>query len=43
MSNDPPPDIVDLVDDSLEVGGGIVRTGDEDVVCFTRRCWGVQR
>ena len=41
--SNPLPDIVDLIDDSLEVGSGIVRAGDEDVVSFTRRCWGVQR
>lgn len=41
-SNDPLPDIVDLVDDRLEVGSGIVRTSDKDVVGLTRGCRSVQ-
>ena len=43
-SDNPFPNIMDLVDDGLEMGSGIVRTGDEDVVVFTTGCrevrWG---
>ena len=42
MSSDPLPNVADLVDDGLEVGSGIVRTGDEDVIVLTRGCGGVQ-
>ena len=41
-SNNPFPNIMDLMDDSLEMGSGIVRTGDEDVVVFTTGCREVQ-
>ena len=43
VSSDPLPDIMDLFDDGLEVGSGIVRTGDENVVGLARGCRGVQR
>jgi len=33
---------MDLVNDGLEVGSGIVRPGDEDVVGLARGCGGVQ-
>lgn len=42
VSSDPLPDVLDLIDDSLEVGSGIVRTGDENVVGLARGCRGVQ-
>ena len=41
VSSDPLPNIVDLVDDSLKVGSGIVRAGDEDVVGLARGCGSV--
>jgi len=41
-SSDPLPDIVDLIDDSLEVGSSIVRTGDENAVGLARGCRSVQ-
>lgn len=43
VSIDPLPDITNLIDNSLEVGSGIVGTGDEDVVGLTRGCGSVQR
>ena len=42
VSSDPLPDVLDLIDDSLEVGSGIVRTGDENIVGLARGCRGVQ-
>ena len=41
-SSDPLPDVLDLIDDGLKVGSGIVRTGDENVVGLSRGCRGVQ-
>jgi len=41
-ASDPLPGIVDLIDDSLEVRSGIVRTGDENVVGLARGCRSVQ-
>lgn len=38
-TDDPPPDIVYIVDDSLKVTRRIVRTSDEDVVCLTIIDW----
>ena len=41
-SDNPFPNIMDLMDNGLEMGSGIVRTGDEDVVVFTTGCREVQ-
>jgi hypothetical protein len=39
FTDDPPPDIVYIVDDSLKVARRIVRTSDEDVVCLAISDW----
>ena len=39
FTDDPPPDIVHIVDDSLKVARRIVRTSDEDVVCLAISDW----
>ncbi len=41
LANDPLPNILDVLYNSLEVTCGIVRTGDEDVVRFAVRNWGI--
>jgi len=33
---------MNVLDDSLEVGSGIIRPGDEDVIGIPRRCRGVE-
>lgn len=43
VSSHPLPDATDLVDDGLEVGSRIVRTGDENIIGLTRGCRRVQR
>ena len=35
LAHHPLPDVLDILDDSLEVRGRIVRPGDEDVVALT--------
>jgi hypothetical protein len=39
FTDDPPPDIVYIVDDSLKVARRVVRTSDEDVVHLTISDW----
>lgn len=39
FTDDPPPDIVYIVDDSLKVARRVVRTSDEDVVRLTIGDW----
>lgn len=42
LSNDPLPDILDVLNNGLLVGGGIIRAGDENVVVFAGGCWCIQ-
>jgi len=42
LPNDPLPDVLNFFDNSLKVRGSIVRTGDEDVVAFTRCHWSIE-
>lgn len=37
------PDVMNLIDDSLEVRRGIVGSGNVDVILGTRRRWSVKR
>lgn len=43
LSSDALEDVVHIVDDSLEVGGGIIGASDEDAVRLARACWSVER
>jgi hypothetical protein len=42
FANDAFPDVLDIFNDSFEVGGGVVRMGDEDIVRLAIRCGCVQ-
>lgn len=42
-AHDPLPDILDVLDDGLEMRGGVVRSGDEDIVRFARGRGDVER
>ena len=41
LANDPLPNILDVLDNSLEVTCRIVRAGNEDVVGLAVRDWGI--